>query len=161
MKATIYSVVILGALVAIWFILGRSTQLNEQLNQASNPVSERRTYETSQCEAIIVAYRPALESVFEVELHAIKESAGYKTEWQRAYEKLPIPLLGSHGDYIDPETAVKQVVKALRDSARDIRRYIAASERRDLEYTLLGGAMPLEARRKFDQYCVDPSATSP
>ena len=76
-------------------------------------------------------------------------------DWYRAAISLHVQLFGIDGHPRDLADIVKDALSKLAKVADE-------DERRRLEYTLLGIAMPLGARRAFEEYCVCPtSGTSP
>ena len=98
------------------------------------------------CDALIAQYRPSLERTFESELRA--PGAGDDT-WFSAMQKIKANVLNKQGKMNDPSPVVTEAVLKLLSVANK-------DERTELEYIILGAAMPLEARRSFESYCVAP-----
>jgi hypothetical protein len=67
--------------------------------------------------------------------------------WYKALVALHVATQNIQGHLRDPADVVNDVFSKLIQ-VED------GDDRRRMEYTLLGGAMPLEARRQFEEYCV-------
>jgi hypothetical protein len=83
-----------------------------------------------------------LERVFEVEMHSRVEG-----DWQETAVANHIRLRDPYGNLRDPSDVVNDVISAIVQLKDE-------NTRRQLEYVLLGGAVPLEDRRLFEAYCV-------
>lgn len=74
-------------------------------------------------------------------------SPGVEGEWYKAAVANGIRLYDISGHLRDPSDVVNDAVSA-------IVRTEDGDKRRQLEYVLLGSAMPLEDRRQFDASCI-------
>jgi hypothetical protein len=109
-----------------------------------NPTERRR----ERCNALISGYRPALERVFEAEMHAYRSiMPDPSSDWFKAMVAISASAEDSDGRLRDPAEVVL-------DAVRHLAHMKDGDERRQLEYILLGTAMPLEARKEFEEYCV-------
>jgi len=93
-----------------------------------------------QCNTLITVYHPALDATFEVEMR----SGDFHDEWHRAVEEIGANIRTTTGLLKDPTDAVDSVLSALEHKGNP-----------QSDYVLLGAAMPLEARRQFEAFCIN------
>jgi hypothetical protein len=113
----------------------------------SRPIDPQESKQAS-CDLLLSRYRPAVAAVFEIEMR----QRGY-SEWDRSLKELGVSPLNADGNVGDPQSVANSVLGRLTGITD-------ANKRNDLEYTLLSGAMPLDARRAFEQYCVPGNSPS-
>jgi hypothetical protein len=100
------------------------------------------------CGAFLSRYEPALERMFEVEMHAYHSTMpDPDSDWFKAMVAIGTSAQNARGELRDPADVVREVIQRLAQ-VKD------ADSRRHLEYTLLGMAMPLDARKEYEEYCV-------
>jgi hypothetical protein len=99
------------------------------------------------CNGLISTYRLALERAFEVELNSLRSPDALRRDWYQSLKNVGVTTYDSNGHPRDPAVVVGDTLVKLT-KVQD------ADDRRRLEYALFGTAMPLEARRDFETYCV-------
>ena len=120
-------------------VYGVHLKLGSAEPQTPEDSSRRQTEEQQrQCSALIAAYRPALEATFEVEIR----SGDSHDEWHRAVKGIGASVRNAVGDLMDPTNAVDSVLLTLRRVHNP-----------QVEYVLLGNALPLDAPKQFDALC--------
>jgi hypothetical protein len=86
----------------------------------------------------------SLESIFEIELYAV----GYDiNDWNIALKSLNVPTSDSSGHPRNRSALLPSTIARLVQVEN-------AADRMRLEYLLLGSRMSLDAKRRFDVYCV-------
>jgi hypothetical protein len=117
------------------------------LTGCSDPRSPAEQRQES-CKALIDRYQPSLERMYEIEMHAYRSSMpDIDGDWYKAAIKLGVELFDSLGHARDLSAIVN-------DALSRVAKVPDSDERRQMEYTLLGLAMPLEARKAFEEDCV-------
>lgn len=99
------------------------------------------------CSSLMASHRSILEAMFERELYSVT----YQDEWHAALKSLKVPTSDHSGRTRDPSL----ILQAAIDSLLQVKN---ATDRKRLEYLLLGSRMTLEDRKQFDDYC---AATAP
>jgi len=94
------------------------------------------------CEWMISAHRMALESVFESELYAIS----YPDGWHLALKALAVATTDLEGHPLRSSFVLESTI----DGVVHVKN---PADRERLEYVLLGSALSLADRRRFDAYC--------
>lgn len=96
------------------------------------------------------AHLSALEDLYDRRLHADLVNFVHSDSF-KGLEELGIPLTDSNGRSRDPDAVIGDVFQRLISINND------SEKRTRLERVILGDAMPLAARKDFEEYCVGRS----
>jgi hypothetical protein len=120
--------------------------LGTSCGSPENPEVRRATElleKPQRCKSLIARHELALARVFEIEMH----SSDLQSDWYKTAVAIHTRIFDIEGHLRDPSEVVHDVLSTMAQEGD-------GDERRRQEYVLLGAAMPLEARREFEAFCV-------